>query len=104
MAHTKRGGQGCHHAKYGRDRRQLDLAAEFVLQSLNFLTHRAAVADDAARPIEHTLTLGRKALETRTALHQHYAKDFLKLFDTGRHRWLSDATDLRRPAEMPLLR
>src|SRR6516165_7257804 len=103
MAHTKRGRQGCHHAEYGRDRRQLDLAGEFFLQSLNFLTHGAAVADDAPRPIQHTLTLGRKALETRTALHQHYAKYFFKLFDAGRHRWLSDATDLRSPPEMPLL-
>jgi hypothetical protein len=87
----------------GRDRRDLDLARELVLEPVDLLPHRARVTDDAPCPVERPLAFGRKALEPRAALHQHDAQEFLELFEAGRHRRLGDAAGFRRPPEMPLL-
>jgi len=47
---------------------------------------------------------GVKSLETRAALHQHDAQNFLELLEAGRHRRLGDAAGLGRPAEVALFR
>ena len=67
------------------------------------MAHRAGVADDAPRPVERPLALGREALEAGATLHQHHAEKFFQLFEARRHRRLGDAARLGRPPEMPLL-
>ena len=74
-----------------------------VFERVDFLPHRAGIADDAPRPVERPLALRRKALEPRAALHQHDAEDFLELLEAGRHRRLGDAAGLRGAPEMPFL-
>ena len=73
------------------------------LSDVDFLPHRRAVADDAARPVERPLALGREALETRAALHQHDAEDFLELLEAGRHRRLGDAAGFGGTSEVTFL-
>ena len=73
------------------------------LSAVDLLPHRAGIADDAPRPVERALALGRKALEARAALHQHHAEDFLELLEAGRHRRLGDAAGLGGAPEMTLL-
>src|SRR5262245_56839318 len=92
-----------HHAEHGRDRRDLQLAGKLLLEALDLLPHRARLADDASRPVQRALAFRRKALETRAALHQHHAQNFLELLEAGGHGRLRDAASLRGAAEMTLL-
>src|SRR4029078_3892803 len=71
-----------------------------VSQRMNLLTHGAAVADNAARPIEHTLAFGREALESGAAIDQEHAEGFFELLETGRKRWLGDPATIRRTPKM----
>ena len=103
MTRAKRRRQRRHHAELGRDRRDLDFAGQLVLEAVDLVAHRAGVADDAPRPVERPLALGREALEARATLHQHHAEKFFELFEARRHRRLGDAASLGRPPEMPLL-
>ena len=103
VARAERRRQLCHHAEHGGDRGEPDLAGELVLEAVDLLPHRAGVADDPPRPVERAFALRRKALEPRTALHQHDAENFLELLEAGRHGRLGDAAGLRSPSEMPLL-
>ena len=80
-----------------------DFAGKTVLEGVDLLAHRAGIADDAPRPVQRPLPLGRKALEPRAALHQHDAEDFLKLLQAGRHRRLGDATGLGGASEVTFL-
>ena len=64
--------------------------------------HRARVADDAARPVEHALAFRREALEARAAVDQQHAHRLLELLDSGRQRRLGDAAGLGGAAEMLL--
>ena len=62
--------------------------------------HRARVADDAARPVEHPLALRREALEARAAIDQQHAHLLLELLDAGRQGRLGHAAGLGGAAEM----
>ena len=62
----------------------------------------AAIADDAARPIQHPLALGREAAEAGAAIDQQHAHRRLELLHPGRQRRLGHAAGLRGAAEMPL--
>ena len=66
--------------------------------------HRALVADDAPRPVEHALAFGRQSAEARAAVDQQHAHLFFELLDPGRERRLGHAAGLRGTAEMPLAR
>src|SRR4029077_73285 len=72
-------------------------------QRVDFLMHRAGVADDAPRPVERAFAFGRKTLKPRPALHQHDAEHFLELLEAGRHRRLSDAAGFPSAPEVTLL-
>ena len=74
------------------------------LQRVDLLPERTAVADDAARPAERALALGRERLEARAALHEEHAKRVLQLLDAGGKRRLRYAAGLGRAPEMLLLR
>src|ERR1700690_1052816 len=88
------------HGMRHRDRGDAQPAGEAVLERVNLLAHGAAVADDAARPVEHPLALRREILEPRAAIDQKHAETMLELLDAGRQRRLGDAAGLGRPAEM----
>src|ERR1700690_1469501 len=103
MPGPERRGQRSDHAERGRDRGNGDLTGKTVLERIDFLTHRAGIADDAARPVQRPLTLGRKTLKPRAALHQHDAEDFLKLLQAGRHRRLGHATGLGGASKVTFL-
>src|SRR5262249_6655379 len=71
-------------------------------ERVKLLAHGTRVADDAARPIEHPLALGREAAKARAAVDQQHAHGVLELLDPRGERGLSHAAGLRRAAEMPL--
>ena len=95
---------GRHHRERGRDRGHPQLSRQSVPQRIDFLAHGAAVADDAARPVEHALAFGREALEARTAIHQQHAHLLFELLDARRQGRLRYATGFGGPAEMLLAR
>ena len=103
MAGPKWRGERSDHAKRGRNRCDGDLSGKPLLEGIDLLPHRAGVADDAPRPVERALSFRGKALEPRSALHQHDAEDFLELLEAGRHRRLGDATGLGGAPEMTFL-
>jgi hypothetical protein len=73
-------------------------------ERVDLLAHGARITDDAPRPIEHALTLGREALEARAALHEQYAERVFELFDGGGEGRLAHAAGFGSEAEMPLAR
>jgi hypothetical protein len=86
---------------HGRDP---EMAGKPSLQGADLLPHRPGVANDAPRPLEHLLALGREAVETRAALHEKNAKRVLQLHDRRRERRLRHAAHLGCMAEMLLAR
>ena len=88
------------HGQRHRDRGDAQPAGQPVLERVDLLAHGAAVADDAARPVEHALAFRREILEPRAAIDQQHAETILELLDAGRQRRLGDAAGLGRPAEM----
>jgi hypothetical protein len=72
-----------------------------VPQRVDLLAHRAAVADDAARPVEHALAFRGEAAEARAAVDQQHAHLLLELFDPRRQGRLRHPAGLRRAAEVP---
>ena len=102
MALAERRGEARDHRERGRDRGDAQLPGQAVAQRVDLRAHRARVADDAARPVEHLLALGREALETRAAVDQQHAHLLLELLHAGRKRRLGDAAGLGGAAEMPL--
>src|SRR5262249_29488929 len=66
------------------------------------LPHRALVADNAARPVEHALAFGREAAKARAAIDQQHAHLFLEVLDAGRKRWLGNPARIGGAPEMPL--
>src|SRR5471032_666371 len=75
-----------------------------LLQRSNLLLHRPRIADDAASPVEHTLTLRREAVEARAAMDEENTERVLELLDPRRKRRLRHAARLGRPAEMLFMR
>src|SRR4029077_6384297 len=75
-----------------------------VLERVALLAQGAAVADDAASPVEHALAFRCEILEPRAAIDQEHAETILELLDAGRQRRLGDAAGPGRPAEMVLAR
>ena len=67
---------------------------------MNLLAHGAGVADDAPRPVEHALALGREALEPRAAVDQQHAQRLFELLEPGRKRRLGYAAAFGRTSEM----
>src|SRR5262245_29464859 len=67
MPRPERRRQLRHHAKHRRDRSDLQLAGQFLLEALDLLPHGARIADDAARPVQRPLAFRRESLEARTA-------------------------------------
>ena len=96
-------GQRRDHAERGRNRGDGDLSGQAVLERVDLLPHRAGIADDAARPVQRPLPLGRKTLKPRAALHQHDAEDFLQLLEAGRHRRLGHAAGLGGASKVTFL-
>src|SRR5712691_966640 len=72
-----------------------------MAQGLDLLAHRAAVANNAARPFQHPLPLRREALKTRAAIDEQHTHLLLKLFHPGRKRWLCDPAGLGSASKMP---
>ena len=76
--------------------------AKSVPERVHLLAHGAGVADDAARPFEHALAFGGKALETGAAVDQQHAEGLLELLHPGRQGRLGHPAGFGRPAEMLL--
>src|SRR5258708_32292513 len=104
MLGAKGRGQRRDHGERGRDRRDLEMPAQALLQSLHFLAHGAGVGDDAARPIEDALAFRGETEEARGALHQHDAQRGFELLDAGREGRLRHAALLGGPTEIALAR
>lgn len=103
MPGTERRRQLCHHRQGGRHGRDLDVAGKALFQRADLLLHGARIADNAARPAQHALAFGRKAVEARAALHQQHPEHILELLDAGREGRLGHAASLRSAPEMPLV-
>src|SRR4051812_33361377 len=104
MLGTERRRQRSHHAEYGWDCRDPDLAGQLVLQPVDLVAHGAGVTDNAPGPVERPFAFGGETLEARATLDQHHAQNFLELLEPGRHGRLRHAAGLRRASEMSLLR
>ena len=57
---------------------------EALLEGVDLLAHGARVADDAPRPVEHPLALGREAAEPRAALDDQHAELVLEALQCRR--------------------
>jgi hypothetical protein len=76
------------------------MAGQIAAHGADVLHHGAGVRDNAPRPFEHALALGREALKARTTMHQHDAEPGLELLHGGRERLLCDTAALGGVAEM----
>src|SRR6202023_4251753 len=83
-----------------RDRGDAQPAGQPVLEGVDLLAHGAAVADDAARPVEHAFAFRREILEPRAAIDQKHAETILELLDAGGEGRLCHAAGFGGPAEM----
>ena len=88
----------------GGDRADAQHAGQPAAHAGELVAHRVLLGEDAVRPQQDLLALGREALEPLAALDDLDVELGLELADGGRQRRLGDVAGLGGPAEVPLTR
>jgi hypothetical protein len=99
---SQRRGQFGNDRQRGGHRRQPKMAGQTAFQRADLVVHRARIADNAARPVEHALAFRSEADKARLSIHQQHAETFFELLQTRRQRRLRDATGIGGAAKMLL--
>jgi len=99
-----RRGQRSDHRERSRDRGDAQSPRQAVPQRIDLFAHRAAVADDAARPFQDALPLRGEALKARTTADQQHTHLIFELLYPRRERRLRYPAGLGSVAKMPFPR
>ncbi len=93
------------HRRHRRHRAQAKMPGEVVLHHRDFLAHRVAISEHAARPGRHPFAFRGQAVESLTSAAQkdRHAELELELLDSAGERRLRDIAALRGASEVSFL-